>query len=282
MPFTRSILARRVLCAGLVLVSGAACATEGDDLEAALAKPEPSASWEGAIGLLVAHRPAFSGADAAVTKLTPGFFLRRGRFSITNASGFVTRRADDVSRGIGIELFDSKRIKASVGLRWDNGRRESSSDDLRGMGDISRTARARFSLSMDLGGPFRLGAGLNSDIFGRGGGYIADVSLGWSHRLTPATVISANVGLSLAGDRFMQTWYGVTPEQSARSGRPAYEAAAGLRDVSTGLGFRTELSRDWLMIGGIGANRLLGPAARSPLVTSPTGWGVNGGLAWRF
>ena len=282
MPFTRSILARRVLCAGIVLGSGAAGAADGDDLEAVVAKPGASAGWEGAIGLLVAHRPAYSGADSALTKFTPGFFLRRGRFSITNASGFVARRADDVSRGIGVQLFDGARIKASVGLRWDNGRRERSSPDLRGLGDISPTARARFSLGAELGGPFRLGLGINSDLFGRGGGYIADLSLGWSHRLTPATVVSANVGASFAGDRYLQTWYGITPEQSTRSGRPVYEPPAGWRDVSAGVGFSTELSRDWLLIGGAGASRLLGPAARSLLVTAPSGWGVNGGLAWRF
>jgi outer membrane scaffolding protein for murein synthesis (MipA/OmpV family) len=238
--------------------------------------------WEGAIGLLAAHRPAFSGAGGSVTKLTPGFFLRRGRLSITNASGFVTRRSDGVSRGIGLDLLQGKSWKASVGLRWDSGRRESSSDELRGLGDISPTARVRFSLGWQLAPAWRLGLGMNADLFGRGGGAIADLTLSREMRWSAATVWSAALGASFAGDRYLQTWYGITPEQSARSGRPVYEPPSGWRDVSASLGFRTELSRDWLLIGGIGGNRLLGSAARSPLVTSPNGWGLNAGLAWRF
>lgn len=283
MPFTRSILARQVGWAAVAVLAGAAQAAEGDGLDAASKAPQAvDVGWEGAIGLLVAHRPAFSGSEGAVTKLTPGFFLRRGRLSITNASGFVTRRADDVTRGIGIDLLRSTRIKASAGLRWDNGRRESSSEELRGLGDISPTARVRFSLGAALGGPFRLGLGVSSDLFGRGGGYIADASLGWSHPWSPTTVLSASVGLSFAGDRYLQTWYGITPEQALRSGRPAYQPRSSWRDASANLGFRTELSRDWVLIGGVGASRLLGEAAGSPLVTSRFGWGINGGLARRF
>jgi outer membrane protein len=118
MPFTGSILARQVCAVALAVLAGAAQAADGDDLDVTGAAPKPAdVGWEGAIGLLVAHRPAFSGSEGAVTKLTPGFFLRRGRLSMTNASGFVTRCADDVTRGVGIDLLQSTRIKASAGLR---------------------------------------------------------------------------------------------------------------------------------------------------------------------
>ncbi|MCE2909645.1 MAG: MipA/OmpV family protein [Burkholderiaceae bacterium] len=258
-----------------------ACAAPTDErLDAPPAEPAPG--WEGAIGLLVSHRPAFSGSDGSVTKLTPGFFLRRGRFSITNAGGFVTRRAEDVSRGVGIDLLQGARVRASVGLRWDNGRREDSAEALRGLGDIRPTMRARLSITTSPAPPWRLGLGISTDLFGRGGGYIADLSLGREWRVTGTTVLTSALGLSFAGDRYLQTWYGITPEQSARSGRPVFEPSAGLRDASASLGLRTELSRDWLLIGGIGTSRLLGDAARSPLTGSRTGWGLNAGLAWRF
>lgn len=284
---TNRILARpRRLPLCLLLAAGVAqaAAADGDGLGLAPEPPAPDASpsWEGAIGLIVAYRPAFSGAGSATTSLTPGLFLRRGRLSITNASGFVTRRAEDVGRGIGLDLLQGSRWKARMGLRWDNGRRESGSEELRGLGDIPATARVRFSLGLSLGASTNLGLNLNSDLFGRGGGSIADVSLGHAWRLTGSTTVSASLGLSVAGDRYLQTWYGITPEQSLRSGRPVYEPGAGWRDASAGLGFRTDLSRDWVLTGGVGISHLLGPAAQSPLVTSRTGWGFNGGLAWRF
>jgi outer membrane protein len=280
-PFTLEILARPWCVAACALFASVASAAPADDrIDAPPAEPAPS--WEGAIGLLMSHRPAFSGSDGAVTKLNPGFFLRRGRFSITNASGFATRRAEDVSRGLGIDLLQSARVKANVGLRWDNGRRENSADALRGLGDIRPTARARFSMTASLTPAWRLGLAMSTDLFGRGGGYIGDVSLAREWRVLPKTVLGTAVSLSYAGDRYLQTWYGITPEQSARTGRPEFQPAAGLRDVSASVGFRSDLSRDWLLIGGIGTSRLLGDAARSPLTTSRTGWGVNAGLAWRF
>ncbi len=281
MPFTPLILARPWCATAWALCASVACAAPTDDrLDAPPAEPAPG--WEGAIGLLLSHRPAFSGSDGAVTEVNPGFFLRRGRLSITNASGFVTRRAEDVSRGLGIDLLQGSRVKASVGLRWDNGRRENGAEPLRGLGNIPPTARARFSVTTALTPAWRLGLGMSTDLFGRGGGYLGDVSLSREWRVLPRTVVGTAVGLSYAGDRYLQTWYGVTAEQSARTGRPVFEPAAGLRDVSASVGFRSELSRDWLLIGGIGTSRLLGDAARSPLTSSRTGWGLNAGLAWRF
>jgi outer membrane scaffolding protein for murein synthesis (MipA/OmpV family) len=276
-----SILARPWCAAAWALCAFAACAAPSDErLDAPPADSAPG--WEGAIGLLLSHRPAFSGSDGAVTKLSPGFFLRHGRFSITNASGFVTRRAEDVSRGLGIDLLQGSRVKASVGLRWDNGRREDSAEALRGLGDIRPTMRARFSMTTSLTPAWRLGLGVSTDLFGRGGGYIGDVSLAREWRVLPKTVLGTAVGLSYAGDRYLQTWYGITPEQAARTGRPQFQPGAGPRDVSASVGFRSELSRDWLLIGGLGTSRLLGDAARSPLTTARTGWGANAGLAWRF
>ena len=56
--------------------------------------------WEGALGLTGSNAPEYQGAADRVTKIVPGFFLRYGRLTVTNASGFVTRRADDVERGL--------------------------------------------------------------------------------------------------------------------------------------------------------------------------------------
>jgi outer membrane protein len=166
-PFTSKILARPWYAAAWGLCASVALAAPVDDrLDAPPA--EPVTGWEGAIGLLLSHRPAFSGSGGSVSKLNPGFFLRRGRFSITNASGFVTRRAEDVSRGLGIDLLEGSRFKASVGLRWDNGRRENSAEALRGLGDIRPTVRARWSISTSLPPAWRLGVGMSTDLFGRG------------------------------------------------------------------------------------------------------------------
>ncbi|MFY9510080.1 MAG: MipA/OmpV family protein, partial [Rubrivivax sp.] len=96
------------------------------------------------------------------------------------------------------------------------------------------------------------------------------------------TVWSWGATLNAAGERYLQSYFGVNDEQAARTGYPVYEPRAGLRDVSIATSWRSELSHDWLAIAGFGASRLLGPAAQSPLSKQLTTWGVSAGLAWRF
>ena len=74
-------------------------------------------------------------------------FVRYGRFTITNSSGFVTRRADDVVRGLGFDALRSEQVRVSLALRFDAGRSEGTSDALKGQGDIKPTVRARAAAS---------------------------------------------------------------------------------------------------------------------------------------
>ena len=265
--------------AGALLMTAQASAQEPETpLELAPAETR----WEGAIGLTAGYRPEYSGAARQVGKLTPAIFLRYGRFTITNASGFVTRRADDVVRGLGVDFVNDARLRINLALRFDAGRSEGNSASLAGLGDIKPTVRARLNLGWRFEGPWRLGGSWSVDALGRGGGNFGDISGGWEHRVTPSTVFTAGVTLSAAGDRYMQTYYGISAEQAARTGYSAYEPSAGLRDVALSTGFRTDLGPDWILIGGGGATRLLGPAAHSPLTISRNGWGLNLGLARRF
>ena len=254
-----------------------------DAEEPAPSMPAPPATvWEGAVGLSASYRPEYSGASNKVGKLTPAIFLRYGRFTITNASGFVTRRADDVVRGLGLDLVNDSRLRVNLALRFDAGRNEHTSTALTGAGNIKPTVRARMNVGWRFEGPWRLGASWSVDALGRGGGNVGDISGGWEHPLSPGTVLTAGLSLSAAGDRYMQSYYGISAEQAARTGYPLYTPRSGLRDVGSTVGFRTNLGDDWVWLGGAGATRLIGPAARSPLTGKRNGWGINTGLAWRF
>ncbi|HRD97413.1 MAG TPA: MipA/OmpV family protein [Rubrivivax sp.] len=250
---------------------------------AAAPAPTPtSVSWEGAIGLSAQYRPEYAGAQHRVLKVTPALFLRYGRFTITNASGFVTRRADDVVRGLGVDLLARDRLSVKLSLRYDRGRAEDTSNSLSGMGDIPATVRARLVANWRLDGPWRAGLSWSLDALGRGGGNLGDISFGWEQRVTPATQLAASLSLALAGDRYMQTYYGVSQEQAARTGRPVYEARAGWRDVTGSVSLRHDLGPEWTLLVGLSASRQLGPAADSPLTTQRNGWSASLAAAWRF
>jgi outer membrane scaffolding protein for murein synthesis (MipA/OmpV family) len=279
------------LHAALLLCASLSCAAQGTaappDLplpESAEPTPKPASPtvWEGAIGANLSYRPEYQGGDKRITKISPALFLRYGRFTITNASGFVTRRADDVVRGLGVDMLRSERLRVNLALRFDAGRSEGTSDALNGLGDIRPTVRARLTANWRGDDGLRLGAAWSVDAFGRGGGNFGDVSIGWEQRFSASTTASVGAALSAAGDRYMQTYYGVNAAQSARSGYAVYEPGAGLRDVSLSANSRTEINADWVLLSGAGISRLLGPAADSPLTRQRNGWGVNLGLARRF
>lgn len=238
--------------------------------------------WEGALGLIVSAASEYQGGSKTAIKGTPAFYLRYKRLTISNSSGFVTRRSDDVLRGLGLDLMARERVHVNLALRFDRGRAESSSDALAGMGDIDPTLRLRLGGTWQLDDGWRLGASWSVDAFGRGGGNFGDVSFARDLRLGRDAMLTWGGALALAGDRYLQTYYGVNEEQAARTGRPLYTPRSGLRDGSLFINVRSPLGPHWSALAGVGVSRLLGPAADSPLTEKVTNWSANVGLAWRF
>ena len=85
-----------------------------------------------------------------------------------------------------------------------------------------------------------------------------------------------------ANAKSTQSFYGVTPQQSATSGLPAFEAGGGLLFTGVGILWLFDLSREWVLTGGLEARRLRGDAARSPLAEDPSNYYASAGLAFRF
>ncbi|MFY9514115.1 MAG: MipA/OmpV family protein, partial [Rubrivivax sp.] len=111
---------------------------------AGAAVAEAPAALEGAIGPIVSYAPAYQGSDSSRVKLLPGLFLRYGRLTVTNASGFVTRRSDAVVRGLGLDLSRSdSAVRFGLQLRFDRGRQEDTAEALKGLGDVKATVRLR-------------------------------------------------------------------------------------------------------------------------------------------
>jgi outer membrane scaffolding protein for murein synthesis (MipA/OmpV family) len=238
--------------------------------------------WEGALGMIVSNSPEYQGAADRVTKFVPGFFLRYGRVTVTNASGFVTRRSDDVERGVGLDLSPSDRFKLKLALRFDGGRDEGDSPALAGLGDIKPTVRARLNGVWQADPHWKLGASWSVDILGRGGGNLGELSAQHESHPTPDTTLSLATIVTLAGERYLQTYFGVSPVQAAHSGYPEYSPGFGVRDASLAASLNTEVDRHWVALGGLSVTRLLGPAADSPLVKKPNSLRITAGLAYRF
>jgi outer membrane scaffolding protein for murein synthesis (MipA/OmpV family) len=267
-------------CLALLACSGARAVE--DDRPIPPPPPAREIRWEGALGLNASYGAFYQGGERRHSKLSPGFFLRYGRYTLTNSSGYVTRRADDVFRGLGIDFSNSERLRLNMALRFDAGRSQGTDPALNGLGDIRRTVRARMSATWRVDAAWRLGAAWSTDLLGRGGGGFGDLSVAHEHRSSTDTAWSWGASLALADGRWMRNYFGVDAVQSAASGYPVFEPGSGLRDVSAFGSVRHELSERWLLLGGVSVSRLLGAAADSPLTRRSLGWGASGALAWRF
>ncbi|WP_395699299.1 MipA/OmpV family protein [Aquabacterium sp.] len=267
-------------------LAGAVRAAESETPEAGAGDSSPPAAptrWEGAVGLLMHYNPSYLGSNDSKLHARPGLFLRYGRFSVTTAGGFVTRRNnDEVQRGLAAELVSRDRLRVSLSARLDGGRDEGDDPILHGLGDVRATVRGRLSAVREFGEGWKLSAGFSPDLLGRGGGIVGDMGLSYDWPLTPTLKASVSAGFTAADHRYMQSYFGITPAQSLASGHPVYEPGAGLRDVGVGFGLRADLGPHWIGFANANTTRLMGPTLDSPLTRSRSAWGIGGGLAWRF
>ena len=97
-------------------------------------------------------------------------------------------------------------------------------------------------------------------------GILVDMGVSYRETLTDELMLNLGPGATWASDDYMETYFGISSAQSARSGYPAFDADAGFKDVSFG-GALTYSPLPFLALTGF-ANyeRLLGDAADSPLV----------------
>lgn len=261
-----------LLVAGGLLPVAAALAAES------AATPE----WSGAITLVASRSPDYLGASDSGNSLRPGFLLTWGRVTLSSGGGFAAIRQDKVVRGLGVELARTEQLRVNLGLRFDGGRSEGDSPALKGMGDVKSTVRARVGASWQLDPFWRVDGSWTVDAFHRGGGNLVELTLEREQWIAERTQLSYGTSVTLAGPRYLQTYYGVTPEQAARTGYAVYDPSLGLRDVAAFVSLKTDLGAHFVVMGALSVSRVLGPAADSPLVVRATGWGVTTGLGYRF
>lgn len=267
---------RHLLTASAFLLSASAWADEP------VAPAEEDVQY--VAGLNYALVPAYPGAQQLVGKLRPVWAVKWGRFRISTsrASGLMGFGASGAAgSGASADLVDSARWKLNLALRFDTGRQSSDSPNLAGLPDIDSTLRARLTLAYNFSPAWGVAASYSRDVLGKGGGALGGLDLGYRAALSPKTEWTASVGVGLADQTAMRSYFGVTPEQSLASGHPAFAPSAGLRDVHASVGATTALTGRWFLFGGIGAVRLVGDAAASPLTLKPASAGVSIGAAYR-
>lgn len=157
--------------------------------------------------------------------------------------------------------------KLQVGplVRYQFGRDEDNSDDLRGMGDIDGAVEVGGFVTYSTG-PWSTGLTLFRDVSGSHDGLTAKLSAGNRLPLGSKLMLRSEIATVWADDKYMETFFGVAAEQSARSGMRQYQPEGGFKDAGITFDLDYNLTENWGVTGRLGYKRLLGAAADSPLV----------------
>lgn len=226
----------------------------------ARASADDSAAQDGlTIGVGAETAPRYSGSDQQTWQLVPLIQARKGAFFF------------DTQKGLGYDLQSDNGLYLEHTLGYSLGRSDrdsdwrDGSDKLQGMGNINATVNTALALGWAVTPWLSLEAKATLPLSDSQG-----VNYQTSLTLIPLQNSSDTVALqsaALFGDaRYMNTFYGVSRLQSARSGFSRYNAQDGFYGVESSLSWSHQFNPHWGTVVSAGYTWLGDHAADSPLV----------------
>jgi len=219
--------------------------------------------WRRVLGVAAEVQPAYDGSHA---------------YRVTGGPVINIQYRDEAfistGDGIGVNLLHGKHYQIGVAMAYDLGRKEK--DDLanlRGMGDISAApvAKAFGSWAISRYFPMVLRVDVRQFI-GGAQGLVGDAG---AYIPLPGSsktfVMFAGPSITMATHHYLQTLYGVSPQQSLASGHPVYEIPhAGTSAAGVGFSATKFFTEHWLLNADMAINQIRGSPAHSPLVQRRT------------
>ncbi len=264
-----SIAASRVALTGAVFMALAPAAVHAQT-------PSPLAEWQYSSGILLeqmfepklptwrirvgpsaSFQPRYDGSDRYHLMGGPSIDIRyRDRFFLSTGEG------------IGVNVLTGPNWRVGVAASYDLGRRAADDlDHLSGMGNINPAPSLRllgeYAISKSF--PLVLRADLRRN-FGGDNGWIGDLG---AYMPMPGSSETfswfAGPTMTIADSRYMNSWFGVNAQQSARSGYRQYDASAGIRSVGFGVSASLTVRKHWIVSADGAFQQLVGAAAHSPI-----------------
>jgi outer membrane scaffolding protein for murein synthesis (MipA/OmpV family) len=176
--------------------------------------------------------------------------------------------------GIGYNFLRGDHYRVGIGVTYDLGRKEKDDlGNLRGMGNIAAAPVGKIFGSWVLSKRFPMILRVDARQFAGGAqGAVADASVYMPLPGSSRTfVMFAGPSITLATHHYLQTLYGVTPQQSLASGHAAYEIPdAGTSAAGVGFSASKFMTEHWIFNLDAAIDQIRGSASRSPLVERRT------------
>lgn len=206
------------------------------------------------VGLGAQVRPDFIGADSKSVR--PLFHVNIARGTRPFSFG-----APDDSPSIAIMSKDGFSFGPAGNIE---GRRKQS--DLGApVGSVPRTFEAGAFAQYLAGDSFRVRAELLKGINGHEG-LVGEIAADKIWRDGDRYVVSIGPRVLFSDARYQRAYFGVSPAASLASGLPAYRPSGGVHAVALASGATYALNSRWGLFGYARYERLVGDAARSPII----------------
>jgi outer membrane protein len=237
--------------------------------------PSVSGTWTVSVGVGGEYKPDFEGAKRSMLSPVPIFSIRRAG----SAERFHGPR-DSAS----IALIEFGNLRAGPAAKFVAARKANDFTELNGLGDVKAAVeiggfveyfpvdwlRTRVEVRQGLGGH----TGVTAD-------FSADVIVPVMQGLT----LSAGPRFTLESTGATAPYFGITAIQAMATGLPQFNAQGGAHSVGAGAQVSYRFNPQWEVHSYVEYQRLLGDAAKSPLVTvrgSPNQTTVGIGASYSF
>ncbi len=179
------------------------------------------------------------------------------------------------SHGLGFNyahpLTASVSLLAGANLGYMAARKDKK--ELKGMGKVKGSVTSTFDTGLQIGDYLALHAGAELALSERQNGHAYYLAAALPVIKKARDQVVLNAGVYYFDQKRMQTYMGVTAEQSRNSGHKAYTPKAGIGQVGAALEWVHQFNGHWSMTMAGGVTQLTGDAKDSPLAkrkTAPT------------
>jgi outer membrane scaffolding protein for murein synthesis (MipA/OmpV family) len=165
-----------------------------------------------------------------------------------------------------VNIFKTRTFAAGPYLTYDLGRDESEDSRLQGTGDVDGTFEAGIFAELT-SAQWRLSADYFQALLedGHDGSRLV-FSGAYGGRVTDQLGISVGGALTYASENYMESYFGVSAQQAAASGKPVFAAGGGFKDITGRIDLRYSATDHWFGLLRSEWKRLLGDADDTPLV----------------
>jgi outer membrane scaffolding protein for murein synthesis (MipA/OmpV family) len=221
-------------------------------------------TWRTVLGVAAETQPVYDGSHASRVQGGPVINIHYKDIAFISTG-----------EGIGYNFLRGDHYQIGVGMTYDFGRKEKwDLTNLHGMGDIAAAPVGKLYASWVLSRKFPMILRVSARQFiGGTQGAVGDLGVYLPLPGSSETfVMFAGPSITLGTTHYLQTLYGVTPQQSLASGHPVYNIPHS-GTVAAGVGFSATkfVTKHLLLNLDAAINQLRGSAAHSPVVEQRTG-----------